>query len=106
MHHDPPPLLVLVQRLRVVVGQESRWCYRRLRSRLLGGRDRTRTRMEGMTMFHDPYDGEVPAQPLRQDAGGSFIPLGTQEEFTGRTLRAAVIVAACVLALAAWLWLA
>lgn len=57
-------------------------------------------------MFHDPYDDEVQAQLLRQDAGSSFIPLGTQDEFTGRTLRAAVIVVTCVLALAAWWWLA
>ena len=57
-------------------------------------------------MFYDPYDEEVQVKFHRTDPTGRIVPLDVvDDEFTGRALRVASIVAAVTLAIAAW-WLA
>jgi hypothetical protein len=57
-------------------------------------------------MYYDPYDEEVQVKFHRTDQTGRIVRLDTgDDEFTGRVLRIASLVAACVLAIVAW-WLA
>lgn len=55
-------------------------------------------------MFYDPYDG-AQVKFHRVDPTGRIVPLDTGgEEFSGRVLRAASIVAAMTLAVVALWW--